>query len=98
VSIWGLHWPWRTKKGRTFERYDKRGRLRIFCANSESPVTGEIEVEISDSGRHMPGGGWEPRQIKFRWTLCPECNRNARVAGLKSKPRLSLHNAEYHTR
>jgi hypothetical protein len=33
VSIWGLTWPWAKKKGRTIESYDKRGRLRVLCAN-----------------------------------------------------------------
>jgi hypothetical protein len=81
VSIWGLSWPWKTKKGRTIESYDKRGSLRVLCANGGFPVTGDIEVQTSKDGR------------KSRWTRCPECNRSTRVTGLKSKPRLTVHNA-----
>jgi hypothetical protein len=87
VSIWGLTWPWRTrtKKGRTIESYDKRGSLRVLCANGGFPVTGDIEVQTSKDGR------------KSRWTRCPECNRSTRVTGLKSKPRLTVHIAVYQT-
>ena len=81
----GLIWPWRTKKGRTVESYDKRGRLRILCANGGFPVTGAIEVQTSLDGR------------KSRWTRCPECNHSTRVTGLKSKPRLAVHIAVYQT-
>ena len=85
MSIWGLTWPWRTKKGRTVESYDKRGRLRVLCANGGFPVTGAIEVQTSQDGR------------KSRWTRCPECDHKIRVTGLKSKPRLSVHIAVYQT-
>jgi hypothetical protein len=85
VSIWGLTWPWAKKKGRTIESYDKRGRLRVLCANGGFAVTGDIEVQTSQDGR------------KSRWTRCPECNRSTRVTGLKSKPRLAVHIAVYQT-
>ena len=81
MSIWGLTWPWAKKKGRTIESYDKRGRLRVLCANGGFPVTGAIEVQTSQDGR------------KSRWTRCPECNRSTRVTGPKTKPRLTVHNA-----
>ena len=85
MSIWGLTWPWKTKKGRTVESYDKRGRLRVLCANGGFPVTGDIEVQTSQDGR------------KSRWTRCPECTHSTRVTGLKSKPRLAVHIAVYQT-
>ena len=85
MSIWGLTWPWKTKKGRTVESYDKRGRLRILCANGGFPVTGAIEVQTSLDGR------------KSRWTRCPECDYKIRVTGPKAKPRLTVHNASDRT-
>jgi hypothetical protein len=85
VSIWGLTWPWKTKKGRTVESYDKIGRLRVLCANSGFPVTGEIEVQQRRQ-YGMDGSS-------SRWTRCPECNRSTRVTGPKTKPRLTVHNA-----
>ena len=94
MSIWGLTWPWRTKKGRTVERYDKIGRLRVLCANSGAPVTGEIEVQEGEQFRVI-GGQIESRLdgTKSRWTRCPECTHKVRVTGLKSRPRLTVHNA-----
>jgi DNA-directed RNA polymerase subunit RPC12/RpoP len=96
MSIWGLTWPWRTKtkQGRTVERYDKIGRLRVLCANSGAPVTGEIEVQEGEQFRVI-GGQIESRLdgTKSRWTRCPECNHKIRVTGLKSRPRLTVHNA-----
>ena len=78
----GLIWPWKTKKkGRTVESYDKRGRLRVLCANGGFPATGDIGFQINKDGG------------KSRWTRCPECNRSTRVTGPKSKPRLTVHNA-----
>jgi hypothetical protein len=44
VSIWGLHWPWRTKKGRTIESRNKRGHVRVKCLAGGSPVIGDIAV------------------------------------------------------
>jgi hypothetical protein len=96
VPILGLTWPWKTKKGRTVERYDKLGRLRVLCANSGSPATGEIKVigmteAVRDSfypshrGRPMPPG--------VRRSLCPECGRFISITGPKSNPRLYKHNA-----
>ena len=96
MSIWGLTWPWRTKKGKTVESYDKIGRLRVLCANSGSPVTGEIEVsQMTDAvrddfylrhrGRPVPPG--------VRRTRCPECGRFITITGPQSKPRLLNHNA-----
>jgi hypothetical protein len=85
VSIWGLSWPWAKKKGRTIKRYDKIGRLRVLCIAGGSPVTGEIEVQQRrEYGLPFPIS---------RWTRCSECNRKVRVTGLKSKPRLTVHNA-----
>ena len=81
MSIWGLTWPWKTKKGRTVESYDKIGRLRISCANSGAPVTGEIAVMTSHDGRTS------------RWIMCPECKHIARVTGSKTKPKFTVHNA-----
>ena len=77
-------WPWkrkkgRTKKGRTIESYDTLGRLRVLCANSGSPATGDFAFQINKDGG------------RSRWTRCPECNQSARVTGLKSKPRLGVH-------
>jgi hypothetical protein len=82
VSIWGLSWPWKTKKGRTVESYDKRGRRRILCANGGAPVTGEITTQEVGVGRDS------------RWTHCPECDCQIRVTGLISQPRLIVHNAK----
>ena len=81
MSIWGLTWPWAKKKGRTIESYDKRGRLRVLCANSGSPVTGSITTQEVGVGRDS------------RWTSCPECDCRIRVTGLISQPRLTVHNA-----
>jgi hypothetical protein len=86
VSIWGLSWPWRTKKGRTVERYDKLGRLRVLCANSGSPATGEIAFR--DSNWTL---AWDGQPVESRWTPCPECDCSIRVVGPKSKPRLGVH-------
>ena len=85
MSIWGLTWPWKTKKGRTIESYDKRGRLRVLCANGGFPATGDIEVQTSQDGR------------KSRWTRCPECDYKIRVTGPKAKPRLTVHGADKKT-
>jgi hypothetical protein len=96
MSIWGLTWPWRTKtkQGRTVERYDKIGRLRILCIGGGSPVTGEIELQTSP----VSGDGSYSRPLtgghKSRWSRCPECNYKVRVTGLKSKPRLTVHNGD----
>jgi hypothetical protein len=84
VSIWGLSWPWRTKKGRTVESYDKIGRRRVLCIAGGSPVTGDIEVQ---QGREYRLAG-----PSSRWTRCPECDYKVRVTGPKSKPRLTVHN------
>jgi hypothetical protein len=73
------------KKGRTIDSYDTRGRLRVLCANSGHPVTGDIVVQTSNITQ------------KSRWTRCPECNHSTRVTGLKSKPRLAVHIAVYQT-
>ena len=100
MSIWGLTWPWKTKKkGRTIESYDKIGRLRVLCVGGGSPVTGEIEVQL---GRQY----WiEDDNIESclngttsRWTRCLECDHKIRVTGPKSKPRLTVHNAVNQTR
>jgi len=74
-------WPWKRKKGRTIERYDTIGRLRVLCIAGGSPVTGEIEIHQ----RQQYGIN--------RYTLCPECNHKTRVIGPKSKLRLTVHNA-----
>jgi hypothetical protein len=82
VSIWGLTWPWAKKKGRTIESYDKRGRLRILCANGGALVTGEIAlVRLYSDGRPT------------RWTSCPECDGWIKVTGPKAQPRLTVHKA-----
>jgi hypothetical protein len=95
VSIWGLTWPWKTKKGRTVESYDKIGRLRVLCANSGSPVTGEIEVQYGNTVRRVGDHIERHRDgTKSRWTRCPECDYNIRVTGPKTKPRLTVHNAD----
>ena len=94
MSIWGLTWPWRTKRGRTVERYDKIGRLRVLCIGGGSPVTGEIEIQYGNTVRRV-GDHIErrPNGTKSRWSRCPECDYKVRVTGLKSKPRLTVHNA-----
>ena len=94
MSIWGLAWPWKRKKGRTVESYDKIGRLRVLCVGGGSPVTGEIEVQEGAQFRVI-GGQIESclDGTTSRWTRCPECNHKIRVTGLKSKPRLTVHNA-----
>ena len=80
-----LMWPWKRKKGRTIKRYDKIGRLRVLCIAGGAPVTGEIKVrQRRQYGLDGPIS---------RWTRCPECNHFIRVTGLKSKPRLTVHNA-----
>ena len=48
MSIWGLSWPWKTKKGRTVKSYNKKGHVRVLCANSRLPVTGEIEFRNAE--------------------------------------------------
>ena len=90
MSILGLTWPWKTKRGRTVKSYDKIGRLRVLCIAGGSPVTGEIKVrQRRQYGLDGPIS---------RWTRCPECNHLIRVIGrLKSKPRLSVHIAVYQT-
>jgi hypothetical protein len=93
VSIWGLSWPWRTKKGRTVESYDKIGRRRVLCIAGGSPVTGDIEVQQGREYR-LAGDKVESRLngLTSRWTRCPECDCKIRVTGSKSKPRLTVHN------
>ena len=96
MSIWGLTWPWKTKKGRTVDSYDKIGRLRVLCANSGSPVTGEIEViQMTDAVRDYfyPLQSGRPVPPGVRRTRCPECGRLITITGPKSKPRLTVHNA-----
>ena len=80
MSIWGLSWPWAKPKGRTIERYDKLGRLRILCVAGGFPVTGEIALVrlIAD-------------EMPTRWTSCPECNDWVKVTGPKTQPRLTVH-------
>ena len=95
----GLIWPWKTKKGRTVESYDKRGHLRVLCIAGGSPVTGEIEVQ---EGQHFRviGGQIESTPVPgrtSRWTRCPECGCKIRVTGPKSKPRLTVHNGSRKT-
>jgi hypothetical protein len=86
-------WPWRTKRGRTVEKYDTIGRLRVLCIKSGAAVTGEeIEIQLSDLPRRMPDGRWQTRMARSRVALCPECNHKVRVTGLKSRPRLTVHN------
>ena len=85
----GLIWPWKTKKGRTIESYDKRGRLRILCANGGSPVTGKIKLMDSDWTLF-----WYGQPVESRWTPCLECDCYIRVVGPKSKPRLRVHNSD----
>ena len=94
MSILGLTWPWKTKRGRTVKSYDKIGRLRVLCIAGGSPVTGEIEVQEGEQFRVI-GGQIESRLdgTKSRWTRCPECTHKVRVTGLKSRPRLTVHNA-----
>jgi hypothetical protein len=82
MSILSAIWPWRTKKGRTFESVDKIGRRRVLCVAGGSPVTGGIEVQ------HNPQFG-----TTSRWSRCPECEYKVRVTGLKSHTRLTVHNA-----
>jgi len=88
------------KIGRTVESYDKIGRLRVLCANSGSPVTGEIEViQMTDAvrdyfypfGRSRQSGRPVPPGV--RRTRCPECGRFITITGPQSKPRLLVHNA-----
>ena len=86
MSILGLTWPWKTKRGRTVKSYDKIGRLRVLCIAGGSPVTGEIKVrQRRQYGLDGPIS---------RWTRCPECNHKIRVTGPKAKPRLTVHNAD----
>ena len=84
-----LMWPSKTKKGRTVERYNKRGRLRVLCIAGGSPVTGEIELRDSDWTLF-----WYGQPVESRWTPCPECDCWIRVVGPKSKPRLRVHNSD----
>jgi len=88
------------KKGRTIDSYDTRGRLRVLCANSGHPVTGEIEViQMTDAvrdyfypfGRSRQSGRPVPPGV--RRTRCPECGRFITITGPQSKPRLLVHNA-----
>ena len=99
MPILGLTWPWRAKKGRTVERYDKRGHLRILCVAGGSSVTGEIEVQASQQLRTIDGqAAMIPIPGKTaRWTRCPECNHKIKVTGPKTGPRLTIHNAVYQT-
>ena len=63
-----------------------------MCANSGSPVAGEIEVRDSDWTL-----AWDKQleMVESRWTLCPECDCSIRVTGPKSKPRLRVHKGNY---
>ena len=98
MPILGLTWPWKTKKGRTVERYDTRGHLRILCVAGGSSVTGKIEFQ---EGQHVQVIDGQvkitPIPNKIRWTRCPECNHKIRVTGPKTGPRLTIHNAVYQT-
>ena len=91
-STWmeGFMWPWKTKKGRTVESYNKRGRLRVLCIAGGSPVTGEITIRTLEGAPRL---GWEPRQFTSRRTRCPECGRDIGVTGPETAPRLYVHNA-----
>ena len=99
MPILGLTWPWRAKKGRTIERYDKRGHLRILCIAGGSSVTGKIEIQEGYDFQVIDG------QVEItptpgrtsRWTRCPECNHKIKVTGPKTGPRLTIHNAVYQT-
>ena len=92
--IWGLTWPWSNKKGRTVEKYDKIGRLRVLCIGGGSPVTGEIEIQYGNTVRRVGDHIVRHRDgSRSRWSRCPECNHKIRVTGLKSRPRLTVHNA-----
>ena len=95
MSIWGLSWPWRTKKGRTIESLDKRGRLRVKCVGGGSPVTWSIEnhrtPQSGDGSYDWPlTGGKESRR-----TRCPECGRDVGVTGPTHRPRMFVHNGDY---
>jgi len=91
VSIWGLTWPWRTKKGRTIESYNKKGHVTVKCLASGSPVTGEIENHTTPHDWPLTGGK------KTRWTQCPECKCRIRVTGPLAHPRLSHHAPQSYT-
>ena len=80
ILTWIRAWK---KKGRTIEKYDKRGRLRVLCAGGGNTLGVGIMI--------LPG------RPKERWARCPECDRNTRVTGPKYKPRFSQHNAVYQT-
>ena len=57
MSIWGLSWPWKTKKGRTVESYDKLpwqhmmffGRDEEWDARQESEAAAKTD-DGSDDG------------------------------------------------
>lgn len=83
VNVLRLTWPWAKKKNRTVNSYDTRGRLRVLCVGSSSPATGEITHKVSQDGSRAS-----------RWTRCLECGDTVRVTGLKSHPRLTVHNGK----
>ena len=85
MSILGLTWPWRKKKGRTFESFDKKGRRRVLCVAGGSPVTGEVADR------------WNRYSDEWiRYALCSECGLDVRVTGPKPRPRLFVHNGKGH--
>jgi hypothetical protein len=97
VSILGLTWPRKTKKGRTVESYYKNGHVRVKCLASGSPVTGEIENHTTpksgDGSSDWPLTGGK----RTRWTQCPECRCRMRVTGPLAHPRLTHHAPQSYT-
>ena len=80
MSILSAIWPWRKRKGRTTEQFDTRGRRRIVCLGSRSPVTGEITER------------WNRTHDEWiRYALCSECGFDVRVTGPNSRPQLTVH-------
>jgi hypothetical protein len=76
VSIWGLSWPWKTKKGRTVKSYNKKGHMRVLCIAGGSPVS-LLDIELKDGNRR---------------TRCPECGRVISVTGPANRPLMFVHN------
>ena len=78
-------WLWIRRKGRVRRWRDSRGHLRVLCWRSGQPI------QLKQVA--MQAVPYYARRDKVRWTRCVECDQDVRVTGLKSKPKMRVHNA-----
>ena len=76
---------WSRRKGRVRLWRDSRGHLRVLCWRSGQPIPIK-QVTVQAVPYNTLG-------TKGRWTRCRECGQDVRVTGLKSKPKMRVHNA-----